>query len=103
MRRDQLFQLLHHHAATAFRAAAMDQHRERVHRFGVDEDRHLYKVALLVAGDGVVKAGVAFRDRLQAIIEIEHHFVQRQLVDHHRALADVIEIDLHAAPLLTEF
>jgi hypothetical protein len=39
----------------------------------VDEDRHLHEVALAVVGDVVVEGGVALRDRLQAVVEVEHH------------------------------
>ena len=80
----------------------MDEHGERVDRLGVDQDAHLHEIAVAIVGDLIVEGGVALRDRLQPVIEIEHHLVQRQIVDHHGALADIVEIDLHAAPVLTE-
>src|SRR5262249_45241160 len=81
---------------------AIYDHRERVDRIAVDEDRHLDEVALLVAFDVIVEAGVAAAHRLQAIVEVEHHFVERKMIDHHRAVAGVGEIDLAAAAILAE-
>jgi hypothetical protein len=81
----------------------MDQHGERVDRLGIDQDRHLHEVALAVIGDVVVEGGIALRDRFQPVVEVEHDLVQRQVVDHHGALADIVEVDLHAAPVLAQF
>ena len=103
MRRDQFLQLLDHGAAAHFGAVAMDQHRQGVDRLGIDEDRHLDEVARAIIGDRIIEARVALGDRLQPVIEVEHDFVERQFVDHHGALADIIEIDLNAAPVLAEF
>jgi len=46
--RDQLFQLFAHYPATAFRAAAVDDHRESIDGLGIDEYRHLNEIARLV-------------------------------------------------------
>ena len=103
MRRDQLLELLHHHAAAHFRAGAMHEHRERIHRLGIDEDRHLHEIAGAIIGERIVEARIALRDRLQAIVEIEHDFVEWQVIDRHGALADIGQIDLQPAPFLAEF
>ncbi len=51
----------------------------------------------------VVERSVAARDRLQAVVEVEHDLVQRQLVDeHHALLGDVLELLLHAALLFEQ-
>jgi hypothetical protein len=42
------------------------------------------------------------RDRLQAVVEVEHHLVQRQVVFHHGAVADIGELLLDAAAVLAE-
>src|SRR5690606_15894100 len=53
-------------------------------------------------GDLIVERGVALRDRLQPVVEVEHHLVQRQLVDHKRAAADIGQLDLAAATVLAQ-
>ena len=73
-----------------------------VHGFGVDQDGDLHKVALDVAGDLVIEAGIAARHRLQAVVEVEHHLVQGQPVDGHGTAADVGQLHLLAAPLGTQ-
>ncbi len=75
---------------------------ERIDRLGVDQDRHLHQLAFLVAHHLVVEAGIAARDRLQPVVEVEHHFVQRQAIDRHGARAGIGELDLLAAALLAE-
>src|SRR5690606_9248437 len=46
--------------------------------------------------------GIALGDRLQPVIEIEHHLVERQVVDQHGTLADIGQVRLYAAPVLAE-
>ncbi|MNQ87058.1 hypothetical protein D3C85_1022680 [compost metagenome] len=102
MGRDQLLHLLDHAASARLGAAAVDQHRQGVDRLGVDQDAHLDQVADLVVGDLVVERGIALRDRLQAVVEVEDDLVQRQLIDHQGAAADVGQLDLGAAAVLTQ-
>ncbi len=97
VRRDQILQLLAHGAATHFGPCAMHQHRERIHRLGIDQHRELDEVALAIFPDLVVEAGIAAADALEAVVEIEHHLVERQVVDELGARADIGEIDLLAA------
>src|SRR5690606_22842800 len=99
---DQLLELFAHGAAALFGRGAVDQHGEGVDGFVVDEDRHFYQIALAIVGELVVEAGVARGDGLQAVVETEYHFVERQVVGQHGARADVGEVDLDAAPLLAE-
>jgi hypothetical protein len=77
-------------------------HRKRIDRLVVDQDAHLDEIALAQADLLIVEAGIAAADRLQPIIEIEHHLVQRQLVIHLRAPAHIGEAGLDAAPVLTQ-
>ena len=77
--------------------------RERVDRLAGDQHVELDEVAVPVAGEVVVERGVAARDGLQPVVEIEHDLVERQLVDeHHALLGDVLELLLHAALLLEQ-
>ena len=50
----------------------------------------------------VVKAGIAAADGFQPVVEIEHHLVQRQLIDHHGAVASIGKVVLPAAPVLAK-
>src|SRR3712207_8543754 len=43
----------------------------------------LFRSALLVAVHGVVEGGVAAGDRLQPVVEVEHHLVKGQPVHRH--------------------
>ncbi len=102
MARDQLLQLLAHGAAAAFGARAVDDHGQRIHRIAIDQDRHLDEIAFLIILDVIIEAGIAAAHRFQPVVEIEHHFVERQLVDHHGARAGIGEFDLAAAAVLAE-
>ena len=102
MRRDQVLHLLAHGAAPRLGPSAVDEHAQRIDGLGVDEDRHLHEVAGAVFLEHIVEGRIALGDRFQPVIEVEHHFVQRQVVDHHRAGADVGELPLSAAAVLAE-
>src|SRR6185369_14909274 len=101
VRRDQFFQLLGHGAAARLSARAMDEHGERVDRVAVHQHLQLHQVGDFVIGEVIVERGIAARDRLQPVVEIEHDLVQRQVVFHHGAVADVSEFLLRAAAVLT--
>ena len=74
--------------------------RERVDRLARDQDVELDHGRLPVAGEVVVERGVSARDGFQAVVEVEHDFVQRQFVLQHDArAADVLETLLLAALL----
>src|SRR5207253_10360892 len=101
MARDQILQALAHAAAARFGIGSVDDHAQRVDRLVVDEDAHLDEVALAVTELVIVEARIAAADRLQAVVEVEHHLVQRKLVAKHgagvAAGADVGEVLLDAA------
>src|SRR6266404_5227380 len=59
VRRDQFLHLFDHDAAAAFRALAVHQHRQRIHRLVVDQDLHLHEVGRLVVGEMIVERGIA--------------------------------------------
>ncbi|MNW22000.1 hypothetical protein D3C71_2232340 [compost metagenome] len=50
----------------------------------------------------IVKTRIALRDRLQAIIEVKDHFIERQVIFDHGAIADIAQIVLDAAAVLAE-
>src|SRR5258707_5029469 len=58
VRRDQFLHLLDHGAAAPLSALAVHQHRQRIHRFVVDEDLHLDEVGRLVVGEMIVERGI---------------------------------------------
>ena len=85
-------------AAFGGRGVGVQDERESVDRLAGDEHVELYKLALLIAGQMIIERGVAFRDRFQAVVKIEHDLVERQLVNEHHAVGrDVFELFLHAA------
>ncbi len=103
MRRDQFLHLLDHGAAAALGALAVHQHRQRIDRLVVDQDLHLDEIGRLVVGEMIVERGITLGNRLQPVVEIEHHFVERQFVFHHGAIADVSELFLRTATVLAQF
>ena len=103
MARDQVLQPFAHAAAAFFGHAAVDDQRQRIDRLVVDEDVHLDEVALAAADLFIVEAGIAAADRFKPVVEIEHHFVQRQFVAHLRAAADIGQVRLDAAAVLAQF
>ena len=76
--------------------------RQRVDRLAVDQDVHLDEVALAVADLVIVEAGIAAADRLQPVVEVEHHLIEGQLVGELGAAGDVGEVLLDAAAVLAE-
>ena len=103
MARDQVFELFAHRPATAFGALAVDDHGQRIHRFVIDQDGHFHQIAFFVFLDVIIEAGIAARHAFQPVIEIEHHFIQRQQVDHHGAIAGIGQFDLPSAPVFAQF
>src|SRR5688572_17381534 len=102
MARDEVLEALAELAAAGLGGDAVDDHRERVDRLAVDQDVHLDEVALAVADLVIVEARIAAADRLQPVVEVEHHLVQRQLVGELGAAGDVGEVLLDAAAVLAE-
>ena len=103
MPRDQVFQALAHAAAARLRCTPVDDHAQRIDRVAVDQDAHLDKVALAVADLVVIERRITSAYALQPVVEVEHYFVERQFVDDLRAAADISQLFLHAAPVLTQF
>ena len=81
---------------------AVDDDTEGIDRFLVDQDLHLDQRLGGVAVHLVVEAGVALGYRFQPVVEIEHHLVQRQPVDHHGAAAGIGQVLLPPAPVLAK-
>ena len=99
---DEFLQLLAHCAAPGLGPVAMNHHRERVDGLLVDEDLHLDKVVHLMARKLIVKARIPFRDRLQAVMEVEDDFIQRQIIGHHGAGTRVAELFLNATAVMAK-
>ncbi len=81
----------------------MDDHAEGVHALAVQQDVEPRQVALAVADQVVVEAAGATGQRLQLLVEVEHHLGERQVVsDLDPATIDVMEAAERAAPLVTQ-
>src|SRR3546814_11361754 len=93
---DEVLEPLAHVAASRFGGGAVNDHREGVDRLAVDQDVHLDEIALAVPDLVIVEAGIAAADALQAIVEVEHDLVQRQLVGEMGAAGDAGPIILAA-------
>ena len=85
--------------AATFGLFAMDDHGERIDDLAVHQDIDLHEIALAIAVELVVEAGIAPADGFEPVVEIEHHLVQRQLVDRHGAATHIGQLDLLTATL----
>src|SRR5919197_1330579 len=72
--RDQLAQLLGHLLAPLVRLVPVDDDGKRVHRVAVEQHVELDEVRRPVLQELVIEGGVATRDRLQLVVEIEDDF-----------------------------
>src|SRR5579863_555867 len=73
---------------------------ERVNRLTGDQDIELDHGRFPIVGKMVVERGVAARDGLEAIVEVENNFIQRQLVVQHDAIRGDVLKSLLAATFL---
>jgi len=69
-------------------------------RLAVHQHLQLDQIGGAIIGQVIVERGIAARHRFQPVVEIEHHFVKRQIVFHQRAIADVSQLLLLAAAVL---
>src|ERR1041385_5697153 len=101
--RDQLAQLLRDLLAPLVRLVAVDDHRERVHGVAVEQHVQLDEVRRPVLQELVVQRGVAARDRLQLVVEIEDDFGERELPGEvHAGRVHVVHAPVYPAALLTQ-
>src|SRR5690606_7347937 len=78
--RDQRTHARDHVAPARARAGAVHDHRERIDAIAVDEQVDLDHVGAAILLELVVHRGVAARDGLQTVEEVEHDLGQRDLV-----------------------
>src|SRR5438094_8949995 len=77
--RDQLAQLLGDLLAPLVRLVPMNDHGKRVHGVAVEQHVELDELGRPVLLELVVQRGIAARDRLQLVVEIEDDFGEREL------------------------
>ena len=58
------FSFSHMARPRAFGALAVDDHRERIHRLVIDQDRHLDQIAFVIVLDVIIEAGIAAADTI---------------------------------------
>ncbi len=81
----------------------MNDDAERVQWLAVQHDVELHQGVGAVARDLVVHAGVAARGALQAVVKVQNHFRERQLVGHHHVVfGREIEAQLRSAALFAQ-
>jgi hypothetical protein len=85
LRRDDLGELLAQVAALPLGLGPVHDARKGVHRLAVHEDVHLHQVGRPVLAELVVHRAVAAGDALQAVVEIDEDFVERQRAAQHDA------------------
>ena len=85
------------------RLVAVDNHGERIYRVSVQQDVELHQVVPAVFARGVVEARISAAHGLEAVIEVEHDFGERQVVlEDDLRLVDVFHCLELAALLVAE-
>src|SRR2546422_1079321 len=101
--RDHLAQLLRQGPSLRGGTLAVHDERQSVHRLAVHQDVQLHEVRLPPAGVVVIQGRVAARQRLEPVVEVEHHLVERQVVGNQDAAGgDVLQLLLDAPLVLAE-
>src|SRR6266566_4318889 len=101
--RDELLQLFGDLLAPLVRFVAVDDDRERIHGFAVEQHVELDEVRRPVLQELVIQRGIAARDRLQLVVEIEDDFGERELPGEvHAGRVHVVHATVHAAALLAQ-
>ena len=81
----------------------MNDKREGVHNFRMHHDLHFNQIRGRISGMFIVKGGIAFRERLQFIVEIADDFCERKIVmQRHAGGRQVFHVVKDAAPFLAE-
>ena len=99
---DQVFELFNHSPAPCIGAITVYHRTERIYRLVIHQNAHLHQIVLLIADHLIVKRGIALGHGLQPVIEIKHHLIERQVIDHHSAGSRIGQIHLHAATVLAQ-
>ena len=82
----------------------MGESRQCIHRFSVEQDIELSKLRQAVAIHMVVERGIAFRDALQLVVEINYNLSQWQHeVKVHTISTDILLLEQFASLVETEF
>src|SRR5216117_967224 len=101
--RDQLLQLFGELLAPLVRLVAVDDDGEGVHRVTVEEQVELHQVRRPVFEKLVIERGVAARDGLQLVVEVEDDLGQRKLpAEVHARRVHVVHRLVDPAALLAE-
>ena len=97
--RDQFLHFLHQLAALVGGVVAVDDQGEGVDLLAIDQHVETNQVGRLETIEAVVQGSIAAAGGLEAIEEVEHHLVHRQVVDHLHLAAEEVHVALHAALL----
>ena len=96
--RDELLELLAHLAAEVVGVVGIDQRREGIHRFAVEQDVELGQLAGLVSRAVVVERRITFRYALELVVEVEDDLRKGHVeIDLHAVLRDESLVLQHAA------
>src|SRR5690606_15322943 len=82
--------------ATVARIGAVHDHGQGVDPVTIDEQVDLHHVGMTILEELVVHGGIAARDRLEPVEEIENNFRQRHLIGELHLPAVVDHVGLHA-------
>ena len=81
----------------------MGQRGEGIHRFSVEQDIELRQLGRTETADMIVERGIALRDALQLVVEIDHNLSQGEHeVKLDAITTDILLIDKFSALIQTE-
>ncbi len=75
----------------------MHDDAQRIDRLSIHQNRHFHEISLAVAIHFILETRIATGAGLEAIVKIEHHFVEWQFIFHQRSGANISEVCLLAA------
>ncbi len=78
----------------------MDEGREGIGRLAVEEDVELHELRVLEPDDVVVEGGVALRNGLELVVEVEDNLGERHLVGKLKTVGRDVVLVYERAPLV---
>ena len=102
MPRYQRFQFFAQRPPARLGCMARHNHGQRIHRLAIDQQLQAHQIALAVGFGLPIQTRHAAGARLQPVVKIKHHLIERQVIDQQRALARLAELALLAAARLAQ-
>ncbi len=92
--RDEFLELFTHPSAELHRVVGMSECGEGIYTLAIEEDIEFYEIGGSEIMDMIIERGVALRDRLQFVVEVDHNFAEGHIEsDLHAVAGDIFLLD----------